>query len=150
MQKRSLTEDNIRAEIKKEAEEEMARLVEEAVEWQMKHGEYTWDELEVEVLKLRQRFGEQLARVMVKHREEARAVPGPKCPECKKEMHYKGIKKRGIVSTIGEVPLKRGYYYCSKCRRSIFPPGSSAGTEGENVESAVDADDDMAERTATL
>ena len=150
MPREAISRERVKAEIIKEAEEEMGRLLEEAAEWQVKHAESTWDELEVEVLKLRQRFGEQLARVMVKHREAARPVPGPECPECKKEMHYKGTKQREIVSTLGGVPLKRGYYYCSKCRRSIFPPGSSAGTEGENVESAVDADDDMAERTTTL
>ena len=150
MAQKWLAGEIIKAKIIQEAKEEMARLLEGAAEWQVKNGDYTWDELEKEVLKIRQRFGEQLMGVMVKHREGARPVPGPECPECKQEMHYKGIKQRKIVSTLGEVPLKRGYYYCSQCRRSIFPPGSSAGTEGENVESAVDADDDMAERTTTL
>jgi len=49
--------------------------------------------------------------------------PGPVCGECGREMHYKGHKKRHIVSSTGEVTLERAYYYCERCRRGYFPPG---------------------------
>jgi len=36
-------------------------------------------------------------------------VPGPVCAKCKKEMHYKGMKRKEITSLLGEIELKRGY-----------------------------------------
>ena len=105
---------------------------------------------EVEVLQLRQRFGAQLARVLVKHRAEAQPVPGPRCPECGDEMRYKGQKERKLVSMLGEVPLKRGYYYCSACRRSVFPPRSGTRAEGQDLESTADAQSDVAGRATAV
>ncbi len=150
MPQNALAQDLAKAKLLQEAEEQMATLLEEAVTWQGEHPDATWDELELEVLKLRQRFGAQLAKVLIKQRAEKQTVPGPQCPECGKEMHYKGKKARKLVSMLGEIPLKRGYYYCSQCKRSVFPPGSSAGTEGAHVEPAPDADADIPGRTATL
>ncbi len=150
MKKQSVAQEQARAEILQAAEAEMAMLLEEAVEWQASHPDATWDELELEVLQLRQRFGAQLARVLTRQRAEQRPVPGPRCPECGEEMHYKGQKERRLVSMLGEIPLHRGYYYCADCQRSVFPPGSSAGSEGEDVESATDAEADVVGRAATL
>jgi len=150
MKKRGVSQDLAKAELLREAEAEMAALLSEAAEWEGEHLDATWDELEVEVLQLRQRFGAQLARVMAKHRAEVQPVPGPRCPECGGEMHYKGQKERRLVSMLGEVPLKRGYYYCSGCQRSVFPPGPSAGADPEDVESAADASPDVAGRPTAV
>jgi hypothetical protein len=139
-----------KAELLREAEAQAAKLLEEAVEWQAEHPDATWDELELEVLQLRQRFGAQLAQALATHRAEQQPVPGPVCAECGKDMHYKGPKARQLVSMLGEVTLKRGYYYCADCGQSVFPPGSGAGTEGTDVESAVDADTDVVGRAATV
>jgi hypothetical protein len=90
--KKNVAQEQARAEILQTAEAEMAALLEEAAEWQETHPNATWDELELEVLQLRQRFGQQLAQVLAKHRTERQPVPGPQCPECGEEMHYKGRK----------------------------------------------------------
>jgi hypothetical protein len=148
--KKNVAQEQARAEILQTAEAEMAALLEEAADWQAAHPDATWDELELEVLQLRQRFGQQLAQVLAKQRAERQPVPGPQCPECGEEMHYKGQKERRLVSMLGEIPLSRGYYYCARCQRSVFPPGSSAGAEGADVESAPDADVDVAGRTPTV
>jgi len=95
----------------------------EVTAWSQAHPQAKWDELEETVLKARQRFGERLLQTLVAEREETRPVPGPRCPQCGKEMHYKGQKSRQVVSSLGETPIARGYYYCSVCKRSIFPPG---------------------------
>ena len=135
MDKEQVAKEQMRAKLLKAAEAETAKLLEELAEWQVEHPKATWSEMEIEILKLRQRFGAQLARVLTRERGEKQAIPGPKCPKCGKEMHYKGQKKRDLVSLLGEVPLKRGYYYCSECRKSIFPPGSGTGiTKGEKLE----------------
>ena len=150
MTKKALAQELAKAEMLREAEAQMAELLEEAATWQGEHPQATWDELELEVLQLRQRFGAQLARVLAKQRAEVQPVPGPHCPECGQEMHYKGQKERQLVSMLGAVPLSRGYYYCSACQRSVFPPRPSAGAAGADVESATDADADVAGRATTV
>lgn len=95
----------------------------EVTAWSKAHPQAKWDELEETVLKARQRFGERLLHTLVAEREETRPVPGPRCPQCGQEMHYKGQKTRQVVSSLGETPIARGYYHCSVCKRSVFPPG---------------------------
>ena len=51
------------------------------------------------------------------------------CPECGQKMRYKGQKARKVVTETGEVDLERAYYYCPKCRKGFFPPGSTVGAE---------------------
>ena len=131
MSKKTMTQELAKAKLIKEAEAEIARLLEDAAEWQAEHPEATWDEIELEVLHLRQRFGAHLGKVMAKCRAEQRPVPGPRCPECGEELRYKGEKERLVVSMLGEIPLKRGYYYCSACRRSSFPLDQALDLHGQ-------------------
>lgn len=49
--------------------------------------------------------------------------PGPVCEKCGREMHYKGHKKRQVVTQTGEVEIERAYYYCKACQCGTFPPG---------------------------
>jgi len=74
------------------------------------------------VLRIRQRIGESMTQEMIRSQAAVRPVPGPSCPECKQEMHYKGMKRKEITSLIGEVKLNRGYYYCDHCQSGLFPP----------------------------
>jgi uncharacterized protein with PIN domain len=111
------------SEKEKAIEEAIAEILEEVKEWKKAHPKAKYNELEEQVLQARKRMGEALMQELLEEREEARPVPGPRCPECGAEMHYKGEKKRRVVSSIGETEVNRGYYYCSKCQRSIFPPG---------------------------
>lgn len=50
-------------------------------------------------------------------------VPGPLCPNCQREMHYKGRKKKRVTTRSGEVEVERAYYYCRPCQQGHFPPG---------------------------
>ena len=98
-------------------------IIAEVSAWSKGHPRATWDEMEQEVLKARQQFGERLLQRLVEQREEVHPVPGPRCPQCGEEMHYKGEKPRHVASSIGETQLKRSHYYCSRCKTSVFPPG---------------------------
>ena len=55
------------------------------------------------------------------------------CPECGRKMRYKGRKKRDVITETGEVSLERGYYYCPTCRKGVFPPRPTMGTERYGV-----------------
>lgn len=61
--------------------------------------------------------------------EEAQKAQSAVCPECGQRMRYKGEKARDVVTETGEVRLERAYYYCPSCRKGIFPPGPTVGTE---------------------
>jgi hypothetical protein len=98
-------------------------ILDEVSAWSQAHPRATWDELEQEVLQARQQFGERLLQRLVEEREAVQPVPGPRCPQCGQEMRYKGRKPRCVASSIGETQLKRGHYYCSRCKTSVFPPG---------------------------
>lgn len=60
--------------------------------------------------------------------------PGPACSGCGQEMHYKGIKRRRVITTQGEIDLSRGYYYCERCQRGFFPPGPTIGGQPAGLE----------------
>lgn len=81
----------------------------------------TLSEIENIALGVRVRMGEAVTQALVAKQAPV-AVPGPRCEECGREMHNKGLKKRKVVSRSGEVEWERPYYYCEACRRGIFPP----------------------------
>jgi hypothetical protein len=121
--KQDLSEEVRQAEAKREAEAVAAEVVEKAMAWHAEHPRATMEELETEILRLRQEFGEQLAQVLLEHREATHPVPGPRCPQCGQEMQYKGDKALHPATTLGDVGFERSYYYCSECDQGVFPPG---------------------------
>ncbi len=112
------TRDQLRAELLAEAEE----VIDELLDWQEGVAEPTLTEIEDVVLKLRKQLGERMSGIVLKEQEAVRPVPGPNCPSCKQEMHYKGMKEVTVEGRSGEIKLERAYYYCSPCRQGIFPP----------------------------
>lgn len=75
-----------------------------------------------------------LVESMVEVQAKRQGGPGPACGECGQEMHYKGVKRREVVTTQGEIELSRGYYYCERCHRGFFPPGPPIGRESAGLE----------------
>ena len=121
-----LSGDVRQARAVREAEAVAAVGARKAVVWQAAHPRATMEELEVEILQLRQEFGAQLARILLEHREATHPVPGPRCAQCGREMQYKGDKPLHPRTTLGDLAIKRSYYYCSECDQGVFPPGSAA------------------------
>ncbi len=80
-------------------------------------------QIEDVVLKLRKRLGEQLAQAVIQSQAAQRPVPGPVCPDCQREMHYKGRRSHTVESRVGGLAVERGYYSCETCGRRVFPPG---------------------------
>lgn len=122
--KKDVARDRQKAELIREAEEAALTLLREAAAWQAEHPKATLEELEVEVLKLRNRFGEQLLNTLVQGQETELPVPEPRCPKCGAQLHYKDRKKRTLPTMLGDLHLERNYYYCSACRQGVFPPRS--------------------------
>lgn len=124
--KQDLSGEVRQAEAQREAEAVATAVAHKAVAWQAAHPRATMEELEVEILQLRQEFGAQLARILLEHREAAHAVPGLRCAQCGREMQYKGDKPLHPATTLGDLAFERSYYYCSECDQGVFPPGSAA------------------------
>lgn len=124
------TREELRAELLAEAE----AVIDELLDWQEGTNAPTLTQIEDVVLKLRKRVGEGMTRAVIVGQEAVHPVPGPGCPECGEEMHYKGMKEVSLANRAGEVGLERAYYYCNRCRRGLFPPRSTTGAEGEALE----------------
>jgi hypothetical protein len=101
------------------AEEAIAAVM----DWEAAHSGSDFGEIEALMLRIRKRLGEQMTAALVASQAPRRSVPGPACPHCGREMHYKGDKHLSFGSLVGDIELERGHYYCDHCECGLFPPG---------------------------
>ncbi|HEY6073807.1 MAG TPA: hypothetical protein VIV15_10535 [Anaerolineales bacterium] len=111
-----------RAEVKAELLKQAEVLIDELLEWNAQTKAPDLTQIEEVVLKLRKQLGEQMALAVIDAQDSQRPSPGPHCPTCQCEMHYKDVKANTVESRVGSLSLQRGYYYCSTCRTGLFPP----------------------------
>ncbi len=109
-------------EVEQQLQVRIKGLVDEALSKARKGKALSLSEIEDIALGVRAKVGQEVAQALVREQAVV-SVPGPTCPQCGREMHYKGLKKRRVVSRSGEVDWERAYYYCEECRRGFFPPG---------------------------
>jgi len=96
--------------------------------------ELNLSQIEAVVGELKFELTSLLVESMVEVQAKRQRGPGPVCPGCGQEMHYKGVKRREVVTTQGEIDLSRAYYYCERCHRGLFPPGPTIGSEPAGLE----------------
>jgi len=96
--------------------------------------ELNLSQIEAAVGELKFELTSLLVESMVEVQAKRQSGPGPACPGCRQEMHYKGVKRRRVVTTQGEIDLSRPYYYCERCHRGLFPPGPTIGGEPAGLE----------------
>ncbi len=123
-----------RAEMKTDLMNQAEGLIDELLDWTDETAEPTLTQIEEVILKLRQRLSEHMAETVMDAQTASRPSPGPLCPHCQREMHYKDWKSNTVESRVGSLGLKRGYYYCETCRTGLFPPGSSTADLGSALE----------------
>jgi DNA repair exonuclease SbcCD ATPase subunit len=111
-----------RAQKKAKLEAAAAELIEQMLDWDEKNQRPNLTQIEDEVLKLRQQFGEEMAGVMLEGQEARQPVENPLCPQCGKPMRYKGEKRKDVESRLGSMEVERGYYHCPDCASGFFPP----------------------------
>ncbi len=115
-------DDKQRQDIEQQLRTRINRFVDEALAEARQDRPLSLSDIEDIALAVRAKVGQEVAQTLVRE-QGAVTVPGPKCEKCGREMHYKGLKKRRIVSRSGQVDWERPYYYCETCRRGFFPPG---------------------------
>ena len=123
-----------RAELKAALMQQAEAAIEQLLDFDEQTTEPTLTQIEDAVLKLREQISEQAALALIEGQPTTHPVPGPTCPICGQEMHYKDVKGETVESRVGTLPLKRSYYYCETCRRGLFPPGPPTSDLGEPLE----------------
>lgn len=98
------------------------QLIEEALDWQEATDRPNLTQIEDQVLELRRKFGQEMAREVIEAQEAKQPVPGPRCQQCGHEMSYKGQKAVTPRTWLDKVRFERGYYYCERCKAGFFPP----------------------------
>jgi hypothetical protein len=111
-----------RAQKRAKLQAKVEDLVEALLDWEEENAAPTFAQIEAEVLKLRQRFGEALVSVVVAGQEARQPAEPPTCPSCSQRMEYKGQKGRAVGSWLGGLQVERGNYYCGRCKSGLFPP----------------------------
>ena len=99
------------------------QLIDEFLAWEESHPRPDLTQIEDIALKLRKELGQEIAQMALEAQATKTPVPGPHCPQCGQEMHYKGEKGHQVESRVGGLALDRGYYYCPTCQEGLFPPG---------------------------
>ena len=123
-----------RGEARKRLLAKAETLIDDLMAWDEETARPTLMDIEEVVLRLRKEFGQEMAEVVVSRQEGSRPVPGPACPQCGREMRYKGQKGNEVGSRVGTIKTARGYYHCPTCGEGIFPPGSTTGAERPALE----------------
>lgn len=111
-----------RAEIRAKLLAEAEQAIDELLDWTDQTPRPNLTQIENAVLKMRKQLSEQAAQAVIEAQAAQRPVPGPQCPTCQREMHYKDTKAQTVESRVGHLTLERGYYYCEHCRQRFFPP----------------------------
>jgi len=110
-----------RAELRAKLLAEAEHAVDDLLDWTDQTPRPNLTQIETAVLKLRKHLGEQAAQAVIAAQDAQRPVPGPVCPTCQREMHYKDTKTETVESRVGQLQIVRGYYTCETCHHSLFP-----------------------------
>ena len=124
------SQEKLKAEFMAEAEV----LFDELMNWEEENKEPDLTQIEEIILKLRKRFGEQIAQAVIQRQEKRQPAEKLSCPQCGGELVKKGEKNNRVEPRVGLMEIERGYYYCPKCKQGIFPPGSTVEDMGETLE----------------
>jgi uncharacterized protein with PIN domain len=105
---------------------EAEALIESLLDWDEQTSKPNLRQIEDEVLELRRRFGQRLAKTVIEDQDAKQPAEAPKCPQCGEALRYKDQKEAHIESRLGALAVERGYYYCARCKRGLFPPERTA------------------------
>lgn len=82
----------------------------------------TLSQIEEKVGALRFELTSKLVESKLKLEVKKQQGPAAQCQGCGREMRDKGLKKRTIITSQGEIEVERSYNHCPHCRQGVFPP----------------------------
>ena len=91
-------------------------------------------QIEKKVGDLRFELTSQLVESKLKLEVKKQQGPAGRCTGCGRELREKGVKKRTIITSQGEIEVERAYHHCAHCRQGLFPPGPTAEDQSSGLE----------------
>lgn len=113
------TREQLKAQVMKEFE----KRLDEVLDWQEGRASFRLTELEDYLLDVGEAVQVVLAEGVLEQVESQQSVEAPRCERCGQPMANKGQKSKRVVTRLGEVQVRRAYYWRPGCRRGVFPPG---------------------------
>ena len=112
-----------RAEMKAEMMEKVEQRIEELLDWEERTERPNLNQIEKQVLQWRRKVSEEVTEHLIQNQGSIKPEGGQLCAECGQKMKYKDMQGKEVTSWVGELRLKRAYYYCGSCKKGLFPPG---------------------------
>jgi hypothetical protein len=123
-----------RAERKAALMQRAETLIEQLLDWSESTSTPNLTQIEDIALDLRQQFGQVVSENEIAAQENGTPIELPTCPACGKAMRPKGAKQKTVLARVGELKINRSHFYCPRCERGLFPPGSTTPNSGRPLE----------------
>lgn len=111
----SSKKNELKTRLLKEYEELLGQLLEE----KPADNEIMLEDIEQAAVRVGEQAKQQIAQALSEEVDQRAAA----CPECGSAAPLKDYRSKQVVTTAGEIKLKRAYHYCETCRKGFFPPG---------------------------
>jgi hypothetical protein len=125
------------AEVRQKLHEELDQWL-ERVEEGMKRTQPTLEELTQVVWELRQEWTQAVSEGLVEKAyglEQQRQTLA--CPGCGRLLKARGLHERTVETLVGEIRLRRPYFYCERCGQGSYPLDEALGVVGRKKQPAV-------------
>ena len=123
-----------RRQIKAELVDEYEKKIDEIMDWQEEHPGFRLIELEERLVEVERELMGAIVEGVIEKKGSKQPVEAPECETCGKRMLNKGLKRKQVVTQVGDIEIERGYYWCPQCKSGFFPPGSRVGDMGRGME----------------
>lgn len=107
---------------------QMSDVLESVLEWSKDHPGVTLQQLEEQVGKVIGQLRCQLLEAVVAQQGSGQRPEG-RC-SCGGEWVFQGYREREVMTTQGNIRIRRAYFTCDRCGAGFFPSGPAIASDG--------------------